>query len=90
VAYTDSDGVPITKDEVATATRELVRYKKSLTATFLMRRLRMRYSRAFEIITILDDARVIGPLMSGRRSLIIKDEAAAVNAALRQFKKGKR
>lgn len=88
--YADSDGVVIERAEVEKATAALVQYKKSLTATFLMRALRMRYSRAFALIELLEDAGVIGPLMGGRRSLLLKSPDAAVNAALRRFKKGRR
>lgn len=88
--YTDVFGKALDKGELETATRQLVLYKKSLNATFLMRRMKMGYGKAARIIELLEDAGVLGPLMSGRRSLLLKNEAAAVNAALRQLKKGKK
>jgi hypothetical protein len=39
---------------------------------------------------LLDDAGVTSPMMRGKRHIILKDESAAVNAALRQLRKGRK
>lgn len=81
---------PLTKYIVATATRAVVRSNKPQSLA-LMRSTRFGYGKCKLIIALLVDAGVITPTskITGNRSVILKNEAAAVNAALRQLKKGR-
>ena len=85
--YVDVFKKPLAKEDVATAARLMVREKNTNTS-LLTRRLRWGYGKALNIVMLLMDAGVIGPTMNGRRSLLLKQEDAAVNAALRQLRKG--
>lgn len=77
------------KHEVAAVVRAMVIEKRPSTS-FITRRFGFGYRKALKIMMLLDDAGVVGPLMRGRRTIILKDVDAAINAALRQFKKGKK
>ena len=85
--YVDVFKKPLAKEDVATAARLMVREKNTNTS-LLTRRLRWGYGKALNIVMLLMDAGVICPTMNGRRSLLLKQEDAAVNAALRQLRKG--
>jgi len=85
--YVDTFKKPLDKHEVAAVVRQMVAEKRP-TTSFITRRFGLAYGKALGIMELLEDAGVVGPLMRGRRSVILKDVETAVNAALRQLKKG--
>lgn len=85
--YTDVFKKPLAKDDVATAARLMVREKNANTS-LLVRRLKWGYGKALATVMLLDNAGVTSPMMRGKRHIILKDESAAVNAALRELRKG--
>ena len=88
-AYRDVFGNPLTKRDTEAATRLIVQMKRA-TTSLLTRRLGWGYGKAFRVMELLEDAGVVS-LMNGSRdrTILLKNEDAAVNAALRQRKKGK-
>lgn len=88
-AYRDVFGNPLTKQDVAAAARLIVQMKRA-TTSLLTRRLGWGYGKAFRMMELLEDAGVVS-LMDGSRprTIILKNEDTAVNAALRQRNKGK-
>lgn len=87
--YVDIFKKPLLKEDIAIATRLIVRENNPSTS-LLTRRLEIGYHKAMNIMLLLEDASVITPTLRGKRTLVIKDEVQAINAALRQLKKGKR
>lgn len=87
--YTDVFKKPLSRQDVTMATRLAVREKNANTS-LLVRRLKWGYGKALATAMLLDDAGVTSPMMRGKRHIILKDESAAVNAALRQLKKGRK
>lgn len=93
-AYTDVFKNPISVDDVRTAALLVVRIGKA-SPSVLQRQMQVGYGKAAKLIKILEDAGVISEAWSRRttakstyRSVILKNEDTAVNAALRQLKKG--
>lgn len=81
---------PVTRDDVAKATRVIVQ-SGSVSPIVLQRRIAMPYSKAVRIIAMLEGANIVTPEIDGiGRRVIIKNETIAVNAALRRFNKAKR
>lgn len=87
-AYTDALKKPLDKHEVAAVVRLMIAANRPSTS-FVTRRFGMGFGKAFAIIMLLDDAGVISPMMRGKRTIILKDVDTAINAALRQLKRGK-
>lgn len=88
-SYTDALKKPLDKHEVAAVVRQMVTENRP-TTTFITRRFRMGFGKALAIMMLLDDAGVISPMMRGKRTIILKDVDSAINAALRQLKRGKK
>lgn len=88
-AYRDVFKKPLNKDEVQGVVLEIIRANNP-TTSFIARRFKWGFGKAMVMLTLLDDAGVISPAMRGRRTIILKDPKAAVNAALRQLKKGRK
>lgn len=86
--YRDVFGNPLTKTDVAAATRLIVRNGKA-SPSLLQRSFKWGYGKAAKITTLLEDAGVVGPVTDKPRLVILNNEDGAVNAALRQLKKGK-
>lgn len=81
---------PVSKDDVAQATRVIVR-SGNVSPIVLSRAIKMPYSKAVRIIAMLEGARIVTPDVEGSgRRVIITNETTAVNAALRRFNQGKR
>lgn len=81
---------PVSKDDVAQATRVIVR-SGNVSPIVLSRTIKMPYSKAVRIIAMLEGANIVTTDIEGvGRKVIIKNETIAVNAALRRFNKGKR
>lgn len=89
MTYTDTFKKPLDKHEVAAVVRQMVAEKRT-TTSFITRHFGIGYGKALNMMLMLEDAGIVGPLMSGRRILILRDPDTAINAALRQLKKGKR
>lgn len=87
--YTDVFKKPLDKNEVAGVVKEILRAKNP-TTSFIARRFKWGYGKAMAILMLLDDAGVISPAMRGRRTIILTEPDAAINAALRQLKKGRK
>ena len=88
--YRDVFGNPLPKRDVVAATRLIVQMNKA-TTSLLTRRLAWGYGKALETLLLLEDAGVVSLLNGSQgRSVILRNEDAAINAALRQLRKGKR
>lgn len=79
---------PISKDDIAQATRVIVR-SGNVSPIVLSRTIKMPYSKSVRIIAMLEGANIVSPEREGGRVIIIKNETTAVNAALRRFNKGR-
>lgn len=86
--YRDVFGNNLTQQDVAAAARLTVRNGKA-SASLLQRSFKWGYGKAARVIQLLEDAKVVGPVTNKPRAVILKAEDGAVNAALRQLKKGK-
>lgn len=87
--YVDVFKKPISKQEVAIAVREIIAANKPGTL-FIVRRLRFGYAKASAIMSLLEDAGVVSLTHNNKRTILLKNTDAAINAALRQLKKGNR
>lgn len=88
--YRDIFGNPLPKAHVAQAARLIVQAKRA-TTSLLTRRLGWGYGKASRVMELLEDAGVVSLMhpRSNTRTILLRNEDAAVNAALRQLKKGK-
>lgn len=87
-AYRDVFGNPLSKAHITAAVRLIVQEKKA-TTSLLTRRLGFGYGKASRVMELLEDASVVSLMHDSRRTILLKNESAAINAALRQLKKGK-
>lgn len=87
--YTDVFKKPLSVDDVRTAAAVMVQSKRPSMYT-LQRRMGMGAGKAMVMVRLLEDAGVITELTKAQpdRTVILKSEPAAVNAALRQLRKG--
>lgn len=86
--YTDIFKKPITKDDVELAVSIIVTLNKANSRT-LYQYMKIGISKANRILGLLEDAGVVTPKLDGTRKVILKNQAGATNAALRQLKRGK-
>lgn len=86
--YRDTFGQKLTQQDVDRATRLILQYKKP-TIMFLTRYLKFGVTKSKRILKVLEDAKVLTKNSAGEYTIVLKGEAQAVNAALRQLKKGK-
>lgn len=87
--YRDVFGNLLSKQDVTAATRLIVQTGK-VSPSMLQRSFKWGYGKAARIVALLGDANVVSPASSKPRSVILNNEDMAVNAALRQLKKGKK
>lgn len=86
--YIDAFKKPITKEQVTHVIRVLM-VKGMVQPITIQRATGLGTMKVSVIIRLLEDADVISiPGLNGRRSLYLRDEQQATNAALRQLKKG--
>lgn len=89
--YTDAFKKPITQADVRTAV-VIILQKKQADAFILTRSIKgFGPVKSNTIIRLLEDAQVISEQLGGQqtpRTILLKNEDAAINAALRQLKKG--
>jgi len=87
--YTDVMGKPLTKEDVTHAVALIIRSGEPQPFT-LVRGMKIGFGKAVRILSVLHQGNVISGPETKPRALILKDEAQAVNAALRQLKKGRK
>lgn len=80
---------PITKDDLRLAVQSII-VSGGASVTQLNRHTRLGLIKCTNILRLLQKAGVVTAAVNGKRSVILKDEAQALNAALRQFKKGRK
>jgi len=87
--YTDVFKKPLSVADVRTAVAVMVKSKRPSMYT-LQRNMGMGAGKAMVMVRLLEDAGVITELTKNQpdRTVILKSEPAAVNAALRQLRKG--
>lgn len=90
-AYTDVFNKPLASDDVALAVQVITTAKRRPTSSLLQRRLGWGYGKVLRVYELLEDANVVGPQRSdATRTLLLKRQDAATNAALRQLRKGQK
>ena len=88
--YTDIFKKPIDKNELSQCVR-LVVQTKFINITIISRSLGMGYGKALAMVMLLQDANVVSaPDKTGTGRALLTNESSAINAALRQLKKGKK
>lgn len=87
--YRDAFGNPITKQDVMQAVAIVVRTGNPWPSN-LHRKLKIGYAKAARLVKVLSDAGVTSEPDVSPQVVILRDEAQATNAALRQLKKGKK
>lgn len=88
-AYADIFSKPITKDDLRLAVQSII-VSGAASVMLLNRHTRLGIFKCTNILRLLQRAGVVSAATNGKRSVILKDEAQAVNAALRQLKKERR
>lgn len=86
--YKDFFGNKLTKDEVVQAVIKTVRTNNPYPA-HLSRQMGIGYFKATRLARVLADAKVASPMDAKSRRVYLKEDEA-VNAALRQLKKGQK
>lgn len=87
--YRDVFGNPLSKKDVQTAVAVTVRTNNPYPSN-LQRHMKIGYGKAARLSTLLYDAGVTTSTSKTPRTVILKDEIQATNAALRQLKKGRK
>lgn len=88
--YTDVLGNPLTVEEIRLAVRAVVKFEM-VSPLELHRSTRWGTGKASHMLTLLSDAGVLTKLDKDRvRTVILRNEDEAINAALRQLKKGRK
>lgn len=86
--YTDVFNKPLSREDVTLAVRVILQSNQT-TAGVLQRKLRWGYGKILRVYELLEDAGVVSPPGSNKmHSLLLRKEPEAINAALRQLKKG--
>lgn len=86
--YTDAFKKPITKEDVMLVIQVLMQKGMVQPAT-IQRSSGLGITKVNVIVRLLEDADVISiPGLNGRRSIYLRDQKQATNAALRQLRKG--
>lgn len=87
-AYTDILGKPLTADDVALAVRAICQFNTAATMN-IARRTGLGYGKISRIMDVLETANVVSLTNSdNQRTILLRSEPAALNAALRQLRKG--
>lgn len=86
--YTDIFGKKLTKAELRLAVQLALRFERPYPA-FLQRKLHIGYGKAISLLKVMVDAGVISRKDDGTFNILLPNEESAVNATLRQFKKGR-
>lgn len=87
--YVDIFKKPLKAEDVALACRTICQAKRRPSSSLLQRKLGWGYGKVLRMYELLEDAQVVGlQQRDATRTLILKNEETAINAALRQLKKG--
>lgn len=89
--YRDAFGNPLPKSHVIAAAQFIIQSGKPY-ALNLTEQFGLPYTKSLKIIELLEHAKVISVAdvdSSKARTILLKNESAAINAALRQLRKGK-
>lgn len=87
--YRDTFGQKISQTDVSYATQLIIRHKKPTLAFLTTYMHPIGVSKAKRILKILEDANVLSKNEQGEYTIVLRTEQPAINAALRQLKKGK-
>lgn len=85
--YVDIFKKPVSADEVRLAVQVVVTYNSASTI-LLQRQMKIGFGKAATLLKLLEDALVVTPQLGRPRTIILRHQAAATNAALRQLRKG--
>lgn len=89
--YRDMFGNQLTKQDIASCVR-FVLQTGAASALALTQQFKWGYGKSYRIMQLLEDARVVTVAdleSSTPRTVILKNEDAAINAAFRQLNKGR-
>ena len=87
--YTDILGKPLAKSDVILAVRYVI-CRPTITPMLLHRSTHCGIGKSANLLRLLEDAKVLSSKAdNGKRSVLLRTEASALNAALRQLRKGK-
>lgn len=87
--YRDAFGTKIPKKDIEQAVK-LILFTKKPTAMMLSQYQHIGIAKANKILGLLEDAGVLKKKTDTERVIILSREAEAINAALRQLKKGRK
>ncbi len=87
--HTDVFGKPLKKEDVALAVQATVMHSQ-ITTILLNRHTRLGIIKSANILRLLEQAKVVSAPKDGNRTVLIRNQAGALNAALRQINKGRR
>lgn len=88
--YTDILGNKLNKSDVILAIQYSVA-RPTITPMLLHRSTHCGIGKAANLLRLLEDAKVLSEKAdNGKRTVILRTEASALNAALRQLRKGKK
>ena len=87
--YTDVMGKPLTKEDV-TRTVKIILKSDDPQPFVLVRNMKIGFGKAVRLLSVLHHGNVITGPETSPRTVILKDETQAINAALRQLKKGRK
>lgn len=85
--YTDIFKKPVTVNEVRLAVQVVVT-DNSASSFNLQRRMRIGFGKAATLLKLMEDAQVVTPAGPQPRTVILRNQEQATNAALRQLRKG--
>ncbi len=88
--YTDTLGKPIKQEDVMLVVQVVIK-EPMVTRSGIARKTRLGIGKLTKILDLLEKAIVVSPSNdAGMRTVILRNEAAARNAALRQLNKGRK
>lgn len=85
--YVDIFKKPVSVDDVRLAVQVVVT-NNNASPSLLQRQMRIGFGKAATLLKLLEDALVVTPQLGKPRTVILRDQETATNAALRQLKKG--
>lgn len=90
-AFTDILGKPLMADDVALVCRAVCQFNTAATMS-ITRRTGLGYGKVARIMDLLETANVVSLVAPGtnKRTILLRNEATAINAALRKLREGNR
>lgn len=89
IAYKDILGKPIQAEDVALVVRGML-YANNAGSMAVARATGLGIGKVGRIMGVLESANVVVTNCTGDRTILLRNEAAAINAALRTLRKGNR